>query len=75
MFSLIKYELGYGAPLSKDESAFVCDNIEFLYKLSKKHDLSHMVWDALTKHKKMIEAPEWKDKFEKDYGVIIYERD
>jgi len=76
MFSLVRYELGDCGPLLNEERIFVSNNIESLYKLSKAHDLSHIVWDSLTKQGITVEESEWSRKFEKErlLAMFRYER-
>ena len=47
------------------------DDLKQLYILSKKHDLAHLVGDALIRHKLLSEG-EIKAKFEKQMMMAVY---
>ena len=50
MFALIRYEIGGLAISDEIKNLITRDTVVALYNLSKKHDLAHLVGDALDKN-------------------------
>ena len=50
MFALIRYEIGGLAISDEIKNLITRDTVVALYNLSKKHDLAHLVCDALDKN-------------------------
>lgn len=76
MFSLLRYELGSGEPLNDGERELVGANIDALYKLSKSHDMEHLVADALSRQGLLVGDGEAAKKLQKAQMVALlrYER-
>ena len=72
MFSLLRYEIGQGDALGEEERAFCSEQMELLYKLSKKHDIAHLIGDALSKQKLLESGDEWAQKFQKERLLALY---
>ena len=70
MMDLIAYEV-CGKEIDKAQYSFTDDELAKLYKLSKSHDLAHLVGDALIKND-LIEDGEIKAKFQKQIMLAVY---
>ena len=70
MMDLIAYEV-CGKEIDKSQYALTDDELAKLYKLSKSHDLAHLVGDALIKNE-LIEDGEIKAKFQKQIMLAVY---
>ena len=66
MFSLIRYELTGKAPTIPSS-----DKLDGLYNLSKKHDLAHIVGDALLKNSVNL-TEELSQKFNKQIMTALF---
>ena len=60
-----------GKTIDKSQYALTDDELAGLYKLSKAHDLAHLVGDALIK-KDLIQNDEIKAKFQKQWMLAVY---
>ncbi len=60
-----------GKTIDKSQYALTDDELAGLYKLSKAHDLAHLVGDALIK-KDLIQNDEIKAKFQKQRMLAVY---
>lgn len=70
MMDLIAYEV-CGKEIDKAQYSFTDDELAKLYKLSKSHDLAHLVGDALIKNG-LIGDGELKTKFQKQIMLAVY---
>lgn len=70
MMDLIAYEV-CGKELDKSQYTLTDDELAKLYKLSKSHDLAHLVGDALIKND-LIGDGEIKAKFQKQIMLSVY---
>ena len=70
MMDLIAYEV-CGKEIDRSRYAFTDEELVKLYKLSKSHDLAHLVGDALIKNG-LIGDGEIKAKFEKQRMLAVY---
>lgn len=70
MMKLIANEI-CKAPIEPKEYGFTDEELEKLYKLSKSHDLAHLVGDAFIKNN-LISNSEIKSKFEKQIMTSVY---
>lgn len=70
MMDLIAYEV-CGKSIDKSQYTLTDEELAKLYKLSKSHDLAHLVGDALIKNN-LIEDGEVKAKFQKQIMLAVY---
>lgn len=70
MMDLIAYEV-CGKTIDKSQYSFTDEELVKLYKLSKSHDLAHLVGDALIKNG-LIGDGEIKTKFQKQIMLAVY---
>lgn len=70
MMDLIASEV-CGKEIDKSQYTLTDEELVKLYKLSKSHDLAHLVGDALTKNN-LIEDGEIKAKFQKQIMLSVY---
>ena len=70
MMNLIANEV-CGKAIDSENMRLTDDDLKQLYILSKKHDLAHLVGDALIRHKLLSEG-EIKAKFEKQMMMAVY---
>ncbi len=70
MMTLIASEV-CGKAIDPSQNPFSDEELAALYKLSKAHDLAHLVGDALIKNK-LISNAEIKSKFEKQLMTAVY---
>ena len=71
-FALLRFEL-LGEELTPQvKEALTVERIQQLYVLSKKHDLAHLVGDALHRHKFLAENSEQKKLFTKERYMAVY---
>ncbi|MBO5737609.1 MAG: nucleotidyltransferase family protein [Clostridia bacterium] len=68
--SLIRFSI-QGEPLS-DVSAIDEQTLKSLYQLSKKHDLAHLIGDALEKNGLLLDGTEVKKRFLQQRSLAIY---
>lgn len=71
MLSLIRCEIDVNAELNESDIAFISENLEPLYKLSKVHDMAHIVASALFKLG-ILGDDEISQKFGKQQMIAIY---
>ena len=70
MMNLIANEV-CGKAIDSENMRLTDDDLKQLYILSKKHDLAHLVGDALIRHK-LLSDGEIKAKFEKQMMMAVY---
>ena len=70
MMDLIAYEV-CGMTIDRSQYELTDEDLAKLYKLSKSHDLAHLVGDALIKND-LIEDGEIKAKFQKQMMLAVY---
>ena len=70
MMDLIAYEV-CGKSIDKSQYTLTDEDLAKLYKLSKSHDLAHLVGDALIKND-LIEDGDIKAKFQKQIMLSVY---
>lgn len=70
MFKLIRYEIGTKEAFMNDEQVYISKNLEPLYKLSKAHDMAHIVADSLYKNG-LLQNDEVSKKFFKQQVLAI----
>lgn len=61
-----------GKAIDSENLHLTDDDLKQLYMLSKKHDLAHLVGDALIRHKLLPDDGEIKTKFEKQIMTAVY---
>ena len=72
MFALLRFEIN-GTKLGEDvKNCITSEVLPALFKLSKKHDLSHLVGDALDKNSLLPENSEAKKRFLHERNMAIY---
>lgn len=76
MFSLLRYEIGSGIELNDVERELASANIDKLYRLSRAHDMEHLVADALSRQGLLSGESEAVKRFQKSHmlSVFRYER-
>ena len=75
MFALLRFEI-FGAGLCEDaKNALTPDLLPALYKLSKKHELAHLIADALIKSGLLPENGEAYKRFSQERSMAIYRRE
>lgn len=72
MFSLLRYELGFGAELSDVERELESANMDELYKLSKAQDMEHLVADALSRQGLLSGDGEAVKRFQKAQMLALF---
>ena len=70
MMDMIASEV-YGKAIDRSKYKFTDDYLVWLYKLSKAHDLAHLVGDTLIKND-LIGNDEIKEKYQKQVMIAIY---
>lgn len=71
-FSLIRAEI-LNAPLDeKVKNLITAENLSMLYTLSKRHDLAHLVGDALDKNGLLPDGSEAQKHFLKERNMAVY---
>ncbi len=76
LFELLRFEMN-GAEFSYDKKITVnLDTLPLLYNFSKKHDLAHLIADALDKNGLLLDNTQAKAKFlhERNIAVLRYEQ-
>ncbi len=72
MFALLRFEI-CGTELSDEVKTSISEEVFApLYKLSKRHDLAHLVGDALDKNGLLSENSEAKKRFLQERNMAIY---
>ena len=72
LFALLRFEIN-GTELCEDVKNLITPEIlPALFKLSKKHDLAHLIGDALDKNGLLPEASEAKKRFLQERNMAIY---
>ena len=72
MFALLRFEL-FGEELcERAQNAVTPENLPALYKLSKKHDLAHLVGNALEKNGLLDGNSEAKKRFLAERSLAVY---
>ena len=70
-FALIRFE--FGAELSQEiKNLIKIDLLQPLFKLSKRHDLAHLIGDALYKNRLLPENSEVKKRFLQERSMAVY---
>lgn len=70
-FALIRFE--FGAELSQEiKNLITIDLLQPLFKLSKRHDLAHLIGDALYKNRLLPENSEVKKRFLQERSMAVY---
>ena len=71
-FSLIRAEI-LNVPLDeKVKNLITAENLSMLYTLSKRHDLAHLVGDALDKNGLLLDGSEVQKRFLKERNMAVY---
>lgn len=71
-FALLRFEIA-GVELCDDVKNLITEEVLFpLYKLSKKHDLAHLIGDALDKNGLLVEDSTAKRTFLKERNLAIF---
>ena len=72
MLSLLRFELGSGVALTAEERELATNEIDSLFKLSKSHDMEHLVADALSRQGLLVGDGEAVKKFGKSQMLSIF---
>ncbi len=72
LFALLRFEIS-GAELCESDKNLITEEVlPALYKLSKKHDLAHLVGDALDKNGLLVDGSEAKKRFLQERNMAVY---
>lgn len=72
MFSLLRFEINGMEPCEDVKNLITLEILPTLFKLSKTHDLAHLVGDALGKNRLLIEGSEVRKRFVQERNMAIY---
>lgn len=72
LFSLLRNEIGSFQLNEETKSLIDIETLEKLYKLSKSHDLAHLMADALDKNDLLIINSEAKKHFTQERNMAVY---
>ena len=75
-FALLRFELN-GTPLCEEEKNLITnETLQALYKQAKRHDIGHLIADALDKMGVLLDGSKAKERFlqERNLAVYRYER-
>jgi len=71
-FALLRFEIN-GSELCDDvKNSITPDVLPLLFKLSKRHDLAHLIGDALDKNGLLPDGTEAKERFLKERDLAVY---
>ena len=72
LFALLRFEIK-GTKLCEDDKNLITeDMLPALYKLSKKHDLAHLVGDALDRNGLLLDGSDAKKRFLQERNMAVY---
>lgn len=71
-FKLLRFVICEGERLSDDEADFARENLGALYRLSKSHDLAHLIGHAVFEQNLVDKSSEYFGKFEKEKFLAIF---
>ena len=72
LFALLRFEIS-GAELCETDKNLIKEEVlPALYKLSKKHDLAHLIGDALDKNGLLVDGSEAKKRFLQERNMAVY---
>jgi len=72
LFALLRFEINGAELCETDKNLITKDILPTLYKLSKKHDLAHLVGDALDKNGLLLDDTEAKTRFLQERNMAVY---
>jgi hypothetical protein len=72
MFSLLRYELCSGKCLESDDVDVLQEQMDALYKISKFHDIAHLVGHALITQGLLTRESEFFKKYEKEQMLAVF---
>ena len=71
-FSLIRFEINGNESCDEIKNLITPDVLPALFKLSKRHDLAHLIGDALDKSGLLPEGTEVKKRFLRERNMAVY---
>ena len=72
LFALLRFEINSAELCESDKNLITEDVLQGLYNLSKKHDLAHLVGDALDKNGLLRDGSEIKRRFLQERNMAVY---
>ena len=72
LFELLRFEMDGTKCSSNIDNLMISDSVEKLFKLSKQHDLAHLVGDALDKNDLLPDGSEIKKRFLRERNMAVY---
>ena len=72
LFALLRFEISGAELCEADKNLITEDVLPALYKLSKKHDIAHLVGDALDKNGLLLDGSEAKKRFLQERNMAVY---
>lgn len=72
LFSLLRFEICQTAILDETKNQISPDRLPAIYKLSKSHDLAHLVADSLQKNELLPKGTEAEKRFLQERNLAIY---
>lgn len=72
MFALLRFELNGTELCEEIKNSITVESLPALFKLSKKHDLAHLVGDALDKNGLLPDGSEEKKRFLQERNMAVY---
>ena len=71
-FSLIRFEISKTDICDAVKNSITAETLPSLYKLSKLHDLAHLIGDALDKNGLLSVDADFKNKFLKERNIALF---
>ena len=72
MFALLRFEINGTELCEEMKNSITAESLPALFKLSKKHDLAHLVGDALDKNGLLPDGSEAKKRFLQERNMAVY---
>ncbi|MBE5739539.1 MAG: hypothetical protein E7352_05595 [Clostridiales bacterium] len=72
LFALLRFEVNSAELCESDKNLITEDVLKGLYNLSKRHDLAHLVGDALDKNGLLLDGSEAQKRFLKERNMAVY---
>lgn len=72
LFALLRFEISGAELCGTDKNLIKEEVLPALYKLSKKHDLAHLIGDALDKNGLLVDGSEEKKRFLQERNMAVY---
>ena len=72
LFALIRFEINGDELCDEIKNLITLEMLPALFKLSKRHDLAHLIGDALDKHGLLPDGTEAKKRFLQERNMAVY---